>query len=136
MPLFLSFSWKQVSDSLEFREDEMEKAARDLRSTQAELRVLEDTISSGSLGGLHTVDEILADPKIPEGVPPVSVSTRLVRVVWPHQGTDVELTGSFNDWKEKVSVEHEITACDRTGLWKERVRAKYIFNDPLVTQRV
>lgn len=84
----------------------MEKAARDLRSTQAELRVLEDTISSGSLGGLHTVDEILADPKIPEGVPPVSVSTRLVRVVWPHQGTDVELTGSFNGWKEKVSFNH------------------------------
>ncbi|GAQ83436.1 putative 5-AMP-activated protein kinase [Klebsormidium nitens] len=96
----------QVSDSLEFREDEMARTARNLRRTQAEMRALAGSMASGSLGGPEAVDAILAGPGNPAGNPEgVPVQRRMVRVVWPHEGREVELAGSFDGWEGKVKME-------------------------------
>lgn len=81
----------------------MARTARSLRRTQAEMRALAGSMSSGSLGGPEAVDAILAGPENPpensEGFP---LEQRMVRVVWPHEGGEVELAGSFDGWEGKV----------------------------------
>lgn len=36
-------------------------------------------------------------------------SLRLVRIVWPNEGTDIQIVGSFNGWATPVSMSPQPT---------------------------
>lgn len=94
--------FESASDALEFRETELMRARRELRSTRAQLTALEGKLALELIEARKGFEE--KSKKLNETM---NVLKRMctVRVVWPNPASEVLLTGSFDGWTSRMKLQ-------------------------------